>query len=331
MPSRTKVVLRKRADDALSCAMMLFCCPFLMCLFCFVNPRAPRRITLRDPRPLPTRRIDIRRKKMKPQPRSCHLLSLPTELRQLIFELVLGHRIVALALTDFYSYSRRRLQVHATFHRVIAELPSYDLPGLPAQHPDDKIPIAFLRVCRQVYLEGTESMHRSNTYYSDYYTFQCFILSGLGLHCLPHIRRVRLELNRRRDGERWYSVCQLLKQAGIEHLMLEFTYADVYYDPSAYNSLNEDLCSCLLEIRGLRTLDITVKYKSPNRDLAVEARDRLRGLMVGPGADERYHVFLEGKRLKEQEAQAASQAKSSTGTGSQWWTVIPHFERGISL
>jgi hypothetical protein len=40
---------------------------------------------------------------------------------------VLGHRIVALGLVRNESSSR--LQVHATFHRVIAGLPSYDVPG----------------------------------------------------------------------------------------------------------------------------------------------------------------------------------------------------------
>ncbi|KAJ7262106.1 hypothetical protein C8J57DRAFT_1633718 [Mycena rebaudengoi] len=329
MFSRTQAVLRKIGHDALTCAMMLFWCPFLVCLFCFVNPRAPQAFPLRVryPRPLSTRRIDIHGKEIKPQPRSCHLLSLPTQLRQLIFELVLGHRIVALGLVRNESSSR--LHVHATFHRVIAGLPSYDVPGHINQHPDDKIPIAFLRVCRQVYLEGTESMHRSNTYYSDYYDFQWIILGGLGLHCLPHIRRVHIDVNRFPDDERWYSVYQLLKQAGIEHLTLEFTYAEVYYDPSAYNSLNEDLCSYLLEIRGLRTLDITVKYGIPSGDPAVEARDRLRALMTGPGADERYHAFLEGKRLNEHGGYTYGFDGPSLTDSHQ--TVVPHFERGISL
>ncbi|KAJ7235568.1 hypothetical protein C8J57DRAFT_142352 [Mycena rebaudengoi] len=327
MSSRTKAVLREISDGALLCATVLYmvCGPCLAYLFCCTNPRAPRvarnpLTRIPYPRPLPTRRIDIRRKEMKPQPRSCHLLNLPAELRQLIFELVLSHRIVALVLVVKESSSR--LQVHATFHRVIAGLPSYDSLGPLIQYPDDKIPIAFLRVCRQVYLEGTESMHRSNTYYSDFDDFKWIVLGGLGLYCLPHIRRVRMSVDRRglycsqTEGERWHSVCQLLKQAGIEHLTLEFACVDIYYDPSAYNFLNE-CCSGLLEIRGLRTLDITVKYEILSDYPAVEARDRLRALMVGPGADERYHAFLEGKRLKEQEAQAASEAKSSTGVGPQ--------------
>ncbi|KAJ7262108.1 hypothetical protein C8J57DRAFT_462199 [Mycena rebaudengoi] len=317
MLSRKQAVLQKISDGALMCATVLFCGPCLACLLCcgHRNRRAPRFTRLPYPPPLPTRRIDIHGKEIKPQPRSCHLLSLPTELRQLIFELVLGHRIVALRLVP--NKSRSRLQVHAAFYRVVKGLP----PSHPefTQHPDDKIPVAFLRVCRQVYLEGTESMHRSNTYYSDFYDFQNIILGGLGLHCLTHIRRVHMAVDySHRDGERWYAVCQLLRQAGLEHLALEFANADLYYDPSASDSLNEDWCSSLLEIRGLRTLDIRFHSQLPSgHSVMVEACNQLRVLMVGPGADERYHAFLEEKRLKEQEAQAASEAKSSTGTGPQ--------------
>ncbi|KAJ7235571.1 hypothetical protein C8J57DRAFT_142370 [Mycena rebaudengoi] len=325
MPSRTKAVLREISDGALLCATVLFCGPCLAYLFCCTNPIAPRvarnpPTRMPYPTPLPTRRIDIRRKEIKPQPRSCHLLNLPAELRQLVFELALGHRVVALTLVP--NKSRSRLRVHAAFHREITGLPPYP-PGLFTQHPDDKIPVTFLRVCRQVYLEGTESMHRSNTYYSDFYDFQWIVLGGLGLHCLPHIRRVRMTVNRRGvdhsypDSECWYSVCQLLKQAGIEHLTLKFAYAYPYYDPFAYNSLDEDWCSSLLEVRGLRTLDIGFECEIPSGYSVVEVCDQFRALMIGPEADERYHAFLDGKRLKEQEAQAVSEAKSSTGAGPQ--------------
>ncbi|KAJ6622292.1 hypothetical protein B0H10DRAFT_1944688 [Mycena sp. CBHHK59/15] len=280
--------------------VLLLCVPCILCLLCLGGKRGcvRKRPRLPDPRPLPTHRIDIRQNKITAQTRSCHLLNLPAELRQLIFEMALGRRVVKLKLVPNKQYNR--LAIKTTCHRPSAA------PGIPNDFhdPADKIPVALLLSCRQVYLEGLPLMHQRNTFYFDVEDFQAAVLCGLGLYCLPDIRSVHLYHSW--HYARWDAACCLLKKTGLDRLTLEFEIVEwTALDPSIY-TVDNDWCRSLLGIRGLRTLDLFFRSGNPSEHPMHRetVQKQFRELMIGPGADERYSAFLAGQRLREQKKAA---------------------------
>ncbi|KAJ7262059.1 hypothetical protein C8J57DRAFT_1336082 [Mycena rebaudengoi] len=314
VPEERKRTLKKAATTAGWWLARLLCAP---CIFYLRRRDATRgrcggvfeAIPLADPHPLPTDRIDIhlRQSKIKAQPENCLLLSLPPELRQLIFETALGRRVLAMDL--FPDWEEGRYAV-----------------GVDSANRD--LPVALLRTCRQVYTEALPVMHQRNTFQFDLWSFRAVVLGGLGLYSLSNIRSVRVRVDYGGE-EQWRAMCRLLEGAGLADLTLDFQYrpGDIILE-----DMNSEWWRSLLRIRGLRTFVLRWEYPPPggvvvpDADPAGSARDRLHerrlralarifgdevkvarameelhALMVGPDADERYRSFLEARSGREEE------------------------------
>ncbi|KAJ7262043.1 hypothetical protein C8J57DRAFT_1336055, partial [Mycena rebaudengoi] len=280
--------LKKATKTAGGCLALLLCGPCFLCLkllgFRWKKPNKcgwVEEIPLPDPDPLPTDRIDIGQTKITPQAEACHLLSLPLELRQLIFETALGLRVLSLWLDADPAYDYQRLLVRVK--------------------RDSVLPVALLRTCRQVYLEALPILHQRNTFRLDTESAPGIILGGLGLYSLPNIRSVEVEFYDGGGDTRFSAACRLLEAAGLESVTLLF-------------------CRSLLRIRGLRRLVLLCDYPNPAGGVEQEADEfaftrrkwilqdeekvrkamvELCALMIGPEADARYSAFLEAQKLRE--------------------------------
>ncbi|KAJ7262026.1 hypothetical protein C8J57DRAFT_1719610 [Mycena rebaudengoi] len=253
----------------------------------------------RDPPPLPTRRIDIRQKRVATQARKCYILNLPAELRQLIFEMVLGRRLVEIELVP--NKQKNRFKIRAICHQFeahrSAKSPNY------SDNPSGTLPVALLRTCRQIYLEGLPRMHQSNTFYFTLGDFAPAILGGLGLYCLPDIRMIHICLGfHYEDDLLWDNTCRLLGKARLDSLILEFHRVD-----EKIVNTSSRWCRSLLRIRGLRSLSLVFRCNVIGGHPMQKAQKELSQLMIGPGADERYSAFLERHGLREDEEVVGAQ------------------------
>ncbi|KAJ7262058.1 hypothetical protein C8J57DRAFT_461707 [Mycena rebaudengoi] len=311
-----KRALKKAATNAGLWLVRLLCAPLVIYLIMTRNARGGcggvfEAIRPADPHPLPTDRIDIHRRQseIKAQPENCLLLSLPLELRQLIFEAALGRRLLALGLfPDWSEYEGRYV--------VVVDSANRDLP------------VALLRTCRQVYIEALPVLHHRNTFQFDLWSFRAVVLGGLGLYSLPNIRSVRVRIDH--DWKEWWAaMCRLLEGAGLADLVLDFRYRP---DENILDDMDSEWWCSLLRIRGLRTFVLRWEYPPPGGIAVLDAypagpaRDRLHALrvqqnslifgdeaemgrameelhalMVGPDADERYRSFLEARSGREEE------------------------------
>ncbi|KAJ7490973.1 hypothetical protein FB451DRAFT_1389717 [Mycena latifolia] len=137
------------------------------------------------------------------------------KLRQCIYAVTLGGRVVTLGLVA--SASRIKSMCHE---------PADDADNGPTRLdvPAEKIPIALLFACRQVYLEALPILHQRNTFHFQVDEFEVVLLAALGRYCLPDIRSVYLCRTYHSFGvPNWSNVFELLRQMGLHSLIFEFT------------------------------------------------------------------------------------------------------------
>ncbi|KAJ7233095.1 hypothetical protein C8J57DRAFT_170241 [Mycena rebaudengoi] len=262
-----------------------------LCLPCFLcwDAVETRRATLPDPRPLPIKRIDIHQNQITAQSPRCHLLRLPAELRELIFEMALGRRIVQILLVP--QLRRRRRVIRTKCYRSAEQLnTAADDLGAPRQ--TDMLPVALLRACRQVYVEALPILHQRNTFYFNAKDFRPAILGALGEYSFGNIRSVHLT---RCSFRIWLgrSVFSLLPRMGLRSLTIEFQedewMAMLYADtPQADCSLDSQWCQDLLSLPKLQRFDVIFKDSFGAEDPTDREafKQQLRELMTGPLAAE---------------------------------------------
>ncbi|KAJ7261859.1 hypothetical protein C8J57DRAFT_459234 [Mycena rebaudengoi] len=276
MPS----VISKIQEVAISVYAVLGLC--LPCFLCW-DAVETRRATLSDPRPLPIKRIDVRQNQITAQPPRCHLLRLPAELRELIFEMALGRRVLNIVLVPLLPHSRRVIRTKC--YRSVEEIntdTAVDGSGALA----DRLPVTFLRSCRQVYLEALPILHQSNTFYCTVNDFMPAMLGALGEHSFKDIRKVHLTQCSLRLWP-WRSVFPVLARMALRSLTLEFQEAEwtnsLYSEPP-YFSLDSQWCRDLLSIRKLERFEMIFKDPFGAEDpVDREAFKRqLCELMLGP-------------------------------------------------
>ncbi|KAJ7114127.1 hypothetical protein C8R44DRAFT_984662 [Mycena epipterygia] len=300
MPSANAIL---RAAEHAGLYLLLVLCSPCLCLR-FVTRRRGWRgcggvmepIVLPYPSPLSTIRIDIGRDQPPiEQPRTCHLLHLPAELRDLILEMAVGNRLVHLDMVP-------NQEIDALIMQSTCYAPSEepDTPN-PLLIAADKIPVALLLSCRQVYLEALPIMHQRNTFYFYLKDFQSTIQCSLGEYCLPNIR---LHDRGVQTIMPWEHAFLTLQQMRLTALTLEFSRG-LHWTKLQPNIFSVDnachWCRSLLAIRGLRNLDIFSRYRNPYgpghpmyRETVIQT---LHELMIGLEADEKYKALLAGRDI----------------------------------
>ncbi|KAJ7159082.1 hypothetical protein C8R43DRAFT_1178993 [Mycena crocata] len=271
--------------------------PCLLCLMmCFhdCGPQKPPR-----PRPLPKKRIDIRRRRPIAQFQSCHLLRLPPELRQKIWTLALGGYTIALRPTHG---KRSSIQSSSSaledFPGEMELLFSSKASTTLAQ----RIPVALLRTCRQIYQEGQPTLHQCNTFYFMVEEFPAVLLAGLGRYSLPDIRRIHIV-----DISGYYSPAApswevafpLLRTMRLDHLAC-VSFSSERLDEHRLAGMDDVFSRELLTIRNLRSLDIQwfgPVEASPQQETRDNLQRAFRELMIGPDADTRYEARLQQKAV----------------------------------
>ncbi|KAJ7819060.1 hypothetical protein B0H14DRAFT_2837557 [Mycena olivaceomarginata] len=172
------------------------------------------------PLPLPSTRLPIYERPLPQQQTDCPFLHLPPELRQCIYDEVLGGRFIAVGLVA------SRTLGHCIVHSAYYELPSPDEPvSLRGLLRTDSINTTLLLSCRQVYLEALPTIHRYNTFGIHVCQLETVIASGWGAHCLPDICSLHLYHDyRSTPAPPWSAVFQLLRQMRLNKLVFEFAF-----------------------------------------------------------------------------------------------------------
>ncbi|KAJ7461117.1 hypothetical protein FB451DRAFT_1269007 [Mycena latifolia] len=264
-----------------------------------------------NPPPLPEDRIDIGEQSLEEQPPSCLFFRLPLELRQCIYELALGGRVVRLELVASRCDSitgARHYVVRSACYAPGDEVAGYGPNRLDV--PAEVIPIALLFVCRQVYLEALPILHGRNTFHFRAHELEVVVLAALGRYCLLDLRSVYLFHGARFRMPWWADVAALLRQMRLDSLAFEFELDKGRADltPLAFHEsvLGGWWSSEMVKIRNLRRFEIyfTAGYSPAYPTYIIEAVQRMRDLMIGLEADERYRVLLEemaeAERLEQQ-------------------------------
>ncbi|KAJ6582153.1 hypothetical protein B0H19DRAFT_524710 [Mycena capillaripes] len=317
MPSKITAAIAQGIETVLVGVLVVLCGPPLLCYWTFlgdppsmcgtgrIQRRAEQEQIKRwkdlnippDLPPLPTARIDIRRRPVAKQPRSCYLLKLPLELRQCIYEQVLAGRLVSLEVIEanYHKYSVIRSRFY---------LPDDDLAHAPTRHPyANQISIALLRSCRQVYTEAVPILHRRNTFHIRASQLEVVVRSGLGEYCLPDIRSVYIchsfPCSSFWVEHPWRTVFGILQQMNLERVAFEFELEPTATELDPYRAeIDGSWGRSVLGLRNLCRLELWLdrsRIRSPPEDLVdkTELLAKLRELMIAPGADERYRIFLE--------------------------------------
>ncbi|KAJ7233093.1 hypothetical protein C8J57DRAFT_170187 [Mycena rebaudengoi] len=224
---------------------------------------APDSDALSAPDPLPTDRINIREAQKVAQQPNCPLLCLPPELRELVYDTVLGGRLVDMELVPEPELGRLRFR---TVCYPLSE--EANTPAL-MDVPTNGIPVAFLLSCRQVYLEALPTLHQRNRFYFRIQHFKIAVLCGFGPHWLPEIRNLYLLHIGGIHRTVWNSVFPLLAQTSLDCLTIEF-------DPQSWLGVNIRARSLnfatqwrrgLRGVRGLRHLEILFREGTPDSTL----------------------------------------------------------------
>ncbi|KAJ7161787.1 hypothetical protein C8R43DRAFT_991481 [Mycena crocata] len=314
----------KIVEEVLLAALVIFCMPCWIYYMASANPRRPRfrkKVKPPRPRPLPKKRIDIHGRRPVEQPQTCHLFRLPPELRQHIYERTLGGYMVKLR---YISADAGRRYVGSSCC-MLADFPGekevfrlfYDPPYIrdtSATVFSQKVPVALLRTCRQIYQEARPILHQRNTFHFMLQEFPALLFAGLGKYTLPDLRRIHLidVPDSYRDAPSWEVACPLLRNMRLDHLTC------VHLDMDHLPGLDDPFSREFLTIRNLRSFDILWADPSwldplhPHQDTvpALEARENIkqafRELMIGPDADARYQAHL-------REESTASSSENKTG------------------
>ncbi|KAJ7461213.1 hypothetical protein FB451DRAFT_490596 [Mycena latifolia] len=268
-----------------------------------------------NPPPLPEDRIDIGQRPLEEQLPSCHFLQLPLEVRQFIYELALGGRVISLKLVEFRSDSGTMPWHYAV--RSAYYVPSGEEAGDGPNRrliPAERIPIALLAACRQVYLEALPILHGHNTFHFQVHELEVVALAALGKYCLPGLRSVHL-FNSWFRWPRWSDIAAFLQQMRLENLALEFEF-DMPHADLTHLELDRGVpdgglwTGAVVKIRNLRQFNVFLTAGDPAGypdpagcpTYRKEVVQHLRDLMIGPEADERYRVLLEerAERLEQQ-------------------------------
>ncbi|KAF7313333.1 hypothetical protein HMN09_00488800 [Mycena chlorophos] len=262
---------------------------------CWKRPR-PHCDEVRDP--IPTQRLDMTATAPATAPECCYLLQLPTELRLVIFDVLLANHTI---------------QVWPSETELCGVEPAVFAPDPNKPRRLLRVPylgVAVLETCRQLYLEGLPVFHQRNIFQFDIRHFAKLFPCAPGLHCVGTVRHVSLLYSRWADSELWTLTFDLLRMMQLETLSI---ISGISYNvrPLVESfALNKRWGRQLLAIRGLRALDITLSevwlqsHSSRVKQVDSDGRevdgllplkqlvDEYRTLMVGPKADERYLAFL---------------------------------------
>ncbi|KAJ7303766.1 hypothetical protein DFH08DRAFT_903459 [Mycena albidolilacea] len=298
MPLAASKAISKAAGTFFEYFSVILCCPCLCAIFvcggvggkCGGKHVLP---TLPDPLPFPTPRIDIQHLPVKEQPQSCYLLSkLPLELRQCIFEQVLGGRLIDLLVVDAASKGWR--MVWSRCYVLVDNLAHARTRNIPPATADQLSP-ALLRSCRQIYAEALPILHQRNTFSFCASHLEMLVRYGLGEYCLPDIRSVYVYELRPSSASGWKDVFVVLHRMGLERVAFELKAEPEMeeLDPR----IEYSWARRVLKLRNLRRLELWLYYGAGEDPELVE---RLRGLMIGPGADGRYQMFPEQCRIEAQ-------------------------------
>ncbi|KAJ7819067.1 hypothetical protein B0H14DRAFT_2837573 [Mycena olivaceomarginata] len=297
--SLTATIVAGLAD----CAVIILCLPCYLALRrrqrASCVPRTRPRQRRSPPQTLPKTRLDIRQLAIAGKPQACQFFGLPLELRQCIYDEVLGGRVVHLELAP--SPGARTTVVGATFYQPV-DHPIYDPQRLDI--PAESVSTAVLFCCRQMYLESQPILYQRNTFYVSVTELEMVVLIGLGSFCLQDIRSLYLYHSYRTTPyvPPWSIVFPLLQQMHLTHLVFEF---EIYrwtrwtqYNPRV-DVLNDTWARSVLGIRTLSQFGLFLKdlnlqdvYR-PNIVHSPDVTEEFRKLMIGSRAEESYRDYLE--------------------------------------
>ncbi|KAJ7455798.1 hypothetical protein FB451DRAFT_1184092 [Mycena latifolia] len=295
------------------CVLVVCCFPCLCWIGYQKGKYGEKVMNPSNPPHLPKSRIDIRRTPPKEQPLNCHLLNLPAELRICIYEFAVGGRMISLMLATTRSRTK-----YNTISRC------YELAdGLNTQYiRADGIPIALLLSCRQVYLEALPILHQRNTFHFQVREFEAIVLAALGRYCLPDIRSVCLcqapnAMFPSGNVSGWGYTFPLLQQMGLHFLALEFALDSEQRYMTPWELLDSEWNYNVASIRNLRrfelffTRGLSHKILPGHPGTRTDIIQRLRDLMIGPGADERYKILHEEReeRMKARREELLNQRR----------------------
>ncbi|KAJ7261861.1 hypothetical protein C8J57DRAFT_459340 [Mycena rebaudengoi] len=204
------------------------------------------------------------------------------------FEMALGRRAVQISLVP---HSRRRRVIRTKCYWSAEETNTYTaVDNLGGSSQTDRLPVAFLRSCRQVYLEALVILHQRNTYYFDVREFSPAVLGALGEYSFGDIHNVHLTHCTLLMWPR-SSVFSLLARMGLRCLTVEFQEEEwmgiLHLDTPDY-SVSSPWCQNLLPLPKLQKFDVIFK----DRFGAVDPADReafkqqMRELIMGPAVAE---------------------------------------------
>ncbi|KAJ6509193.1 hypothetical protein C8R47DRAFT_12676 [Mycena vitilis] len=305
MPSSASTVgIAKALGTFAECVAIALCFPCILCLMCSGGvgkcgtmahksrnqrpPANPRKIP-RSPPPLPKPRIEIRQLPLAEQPQSCHFLKLPPELRDCIYEHLLGGRLITLMILGFPTekFALVRSQCRLAIDHLADDPIARSLPA-------DRISPALLRSCRQVYFEALRILHQRNTFHFKADQLETIVRSGLGYYCLPAIRSVYIYHTPDAPPfgrNPWTGVFTLLQQMNLERAAFVFPVGPEVAGGSPYSAvLDSPWGRGVLALRNLRRLEVWFDGNSPDAKGLVKTLQRL---MIAPGTDEKYRTFLE--------------------------------------
>ncbi|KAF7295831.1 hypothetical protein HMN09_01126300 [Mycena chlorophos] len=177
------------------------------------------------PKTLPVRRIDIGRRPLEPQSDNSRLLALPREVRDFIYQHVLGggRRIRIYTPTREHPYRSYGVGVIRGANRGFAEWDRWR----------DPLRLDLLLACRQIYLEA-HAIHISHNMFSvDGADLKPFIYTSLGRHNLPHLRSLCLQFDEVPvdkaffDHPKKYSLELLQKMPQLHELEFQFNHDSI--------------------------------------------------------------------------------------------------------
>ncbi|KAJ6522276.1 hypothetical protein B0H19DRAFT_1386707 [Mycena capillaripes] len=306
MPSTASAAIAKSLGTFVEYFFITLCSHCLLCFLCAGGGigkcgtnrvrrrqgRAPK--TPRAPyhRPLPTTRIDIRQLPIADQPQSRHLLKLPLELWESIYEHALGGRLITIRIAG--SQHKKSCVVRSQFY-----LPEDDLAHDPAKGipPAERICTTLLLSCRQVYSEALPILHGHNTFHFWTNELETIIRCGLGYYALPHIRSVyTFHYDDMFQCPSTY-LFAILRQMSLDRVAFEFLRRPEFTEPDIYSAaLYSPWGRGVIGLRTLRRFELwfSCGREGSLTDLVDEKDlvERLQQLMMA-GADERYRLLAQ--------------------------------------